>query len=355
MSHHKILHVLPIVVAAALLVLAGCGSGSRSMNSGNFSGIIAAQSELATGTNGSRPGVATVRLSPAQLTGGASMEMTVELNQPAPADGITVQLKSSDASVVTIPATVKIPFGATSSTVDASTAPVRANETVAITAFYGDTVGGTSLSIAPTTTSLFSIAIQPSTITIAPGHSGLAKVITKVTTGYDHALRLTASNLPAGVSVTFAPSLIPAPGAGTSKATISVSSSVTQGTYFLRVTASDGQTSHSSRLTLTVATHDPGAKFRGCWQKQNGHRYQGVDISVANPGTYPFDAVLYRGATCDPNQSVDEFGFGTPLPFGGFDYIFWFTDFADQSNTSAVWHVGQDRSQCVNYAVAPDC
>jgi len=76
---------------------------------------------------------------------------------------------------------------------------------------------------------------------------------------------------------------------------------------------------------------------------------------VANPGTYPFDADLYWGATCDPNNQADEFGYGTLLNFGGFDYIFWFADFADQSGTSALWHVGSDTSQCVSYAVAPDC
>jgi len=121
------------------------------------------------------------------------------------------------------------------------------------------------------------------------------------------------------------------------------------------VTASDGKTSRNAILTLKVVSSDPGARFQGCWYKYNGHRYQGVRISVANPGTYPFDAVLYHGATCDPGKFADEFGFGTPLNFGGFDYIFWFTDFADQSDMSAFWHVGRDRSQCVSYAVAPDC
>jgi len=155
--------------------------------------------------------------------------------------------------------------------------------------------------------------------------------------------------------VTLIPPVIPAPGVGTSKAHITVLSSVAPGTYSIRVTASDGKTSRNAILTLKVVSSDPGATFQGCWYKNNGHRYQGVRISVANPGTYPFDAVLYHGATCDPGKFADEFGFGTPLNFGGFDYIFWFTDFADQSDMSAFWHVGRDRSQCVSYAVAPDC
>jgi hypothetical protein len=51
------MHVSRIVVAGALLGLAGCGSGSRLMNSGNFSGTVATQSDRATGTLTSRAGV----------------------------------------------------------------------------------------------------------------------------------------------------------------------------------------------------------------------------------------------------------------------------------------------------------
>lgn len=343
------MYVSRIIVAGALLWLASCGSGSRPTNSGNFSGIVATQSDRAT-----RTGVANVTLSPAHLMGGVSTEITISLTQPALDGDVVVLLKNSDASVLTTPATVRIPSGQTSATVAASTLPVSTATTVSISALYGDTVAGTSLSIAPATTPPFTVAVQPSTVTVAPGQSGSAKVISKVTTGYNQALRLTVSNVPAGVAVTLTPALIPAPGAGTSKAAITVSSRVVAGTYYIRVTASDGMTSQSARLTLKVAPN-PRAAFQGCWYHQNGHRYQGVRISVANPGTYPFDAVLYYGATCNPSNFADEFGFGTPLNFGGFDYIFWFSDFADQSDTSAFWHVGVDKSQCVSYTIAPDC
>lgn len=353
--HHKQVHGWQILVAGALLGLAGCGSGARPTNSGNFSGTVAIPSEGATAALASRPGVANVMLSPAHLVGGASAEITVNLTQPAPSDGIAVRLSSSDASLVATPATVRIPSGQTSATVAVLTSPVVAATTVAISALYANTVAGTSLSVVPSTKSAFTVSLQPSTITIAPGQSGSVKVTTKITTGYNHALHLSVSNVPAGVSLTLTPAVIPAPGAGTSKAAITVQSSVATGTYSIRVTASDGKTSWTAKLTLKVASSDPGATFQGCWYKQSGHRYQGVRISVANPGTYPFDAVLYYGATCDPAKFADEFGFGTLLNFGGFDYIFWFRDFADQSDMSAFWYVGNDKSQCVNYAVAPDC
>jgi predicted small lipoprotein YifL len=100
---------------------------------------------------------------------------------------------------------------------------------------------------------------------------------------------------------------------------------------------------------------NPNATFKGCWHKQRGHRYQAVDITVGKPGTYAFNAVLYRGTTCNPTDIADQFGFGQLLNFGGFGYTFWFTDFHDQSNMSAIWYVGDENSKCVSYAAAPNC
>jgi hypothetical protein len=357
LSSHRSMYILRVVVACALAGLTGCGSGSRPMNSGNFSATVASPGDRATGALTSSPGVANVTLSPAHLVGGGLTEITVHLTQPAPDGGVDVQLKSSDASVVAPPASVRISSGQTSATVEASTSPVAAATTVAISALYGNTVGGTSLEvgIGGAAKAAFTVVVKPATVTIAAGHSGSAKVKTTVTNGYDQALQLSVLNLPAGVSVTLTPAVIPAPGAGTSKAKITVAKSAAPGTYALPVTASDGTTSHSATLTLNVASSGPGATFQGCWYQKSGHRYQGVKVTVANPGTYPFDAVLYHGAACNPDNWADEFEFGTPLYFGDFLWTFWFTDFSDQSDTSAIWYVGSDKSQCVSYAVAPDC
>jgi hypothetical protein len=300
-------------------------------------------------------GVAKVTLSRARVTGGSSTEITVRLTQPAPEGGIDVHLTSSDASVVTTPATVRIPSGESSATVQASTSPVNAAATVGIAALYADTAAGASLTIATATSSPFTVTVQPTTVTMARGESRYSKVTTKITTGYNHSLKISVANLPTGVTATLTPTVIPAPGAGTSTAKIAASNSAATQTHPVRVTASDGTTSQSATLTVIVVAEDPHATFQGCWQKQNGHRYQAARISVANPGTYPFDANLYYGTTCNRNTQADEFGFGTPLNFGGFDWIFWFSDFSDQSNTSALWHVGIDTSQCVNYSVAPAC
>src|SRR5664279_103652 len=95
--------------------------------------MAASQSDRVTGTLGSAR-VANVTLSPAHLVGGDSTAITVNLSQPAPGGGIDVQLQSSDPSVVTPPASVRITSGQTSATVEASTSPVAAATIVAISA-----------------------------------------------------------------------------------------------------------------------------------------------------------------------------------------------------------------------------
>ncbi len=104
-----------------------------------------------------------------------------------------------------------------------------------------------------------------------------------------------------------------------------------------------------------VSPADAGAKFLGCWYKQGHKHYQGVYITVTNPGEYPFNADLYYGTTCDPNTQADQFGYGQEIDFGGFGYIFWFTAFANKPDMSAIWQVGSDTSECVDYKTAPLC
>jgi hypothetical protein len=200
----------------------------------------------------------------------------------------------------------------------------------------------------------FSVTVQPSSLAKSPGQSASAEVTTKIAAGYDHTLTLKASDLPDGVTLTFSPDMIAAPGSGKSKAEIELSDDLKPGSYSIHISATGDATSESTTLTLKVA-ENPGATFRGCWYKQGSNRYQGVDFSVANPGTYPFNANLYYGTTCNPNQQADEFGFGTELNFGTFDYTFWFTAFANQTDMSAIWQVGTDQSECMNYESAPGC
>jgi hypothetical protein len=93
--------------------------------------------------------------------------------------------------------------------------------------------------------------------------------------------------------------------------------------------------------------------FYGCIYRENGVAYQAVKFQAS--GTLAFDGKLYWGATCSSSQLTDEIGFGVLQSFGGFSWKYWFIHYGDKLNTSAIWTVGDQKSQCIDYSIAPDC
>lgn len=337
-----------LLSAGAVIPFSGCGSGSTAGGNGGFGQT----------TSGQAASVASIAVNPPSVTGGASSQATVTIAAPAPASGLNVVLSSSDPAVVSAPQSLAIAAGQTTASAAVPTSAVSQTTSVTISASYNGSTAGANLSVLPANaSSSFTVSLQPATVTVQQGQSGSSTITTKGSSGFDHALQLSVSTEPVGVTASLNPKTIAAPGSGTSQVTLTVASSVQTGSYPLSVTASDSKTSESASLTLKVTSgsSNPNATFKGCWYKQSGHQYQAVDVSAGNPGTYPFNAVLYYGATCDANSFADQFGFGQLIKFGGFGFTFWFTDFKDQTGMSALWYVGDESSQCVNYAVAPDC
>jgi hypothetical protein len=97
----------------------------------------------------------------------------------------------------------------------------------------------------------------------------------------------------------------------------------------------------------------PVGPLKGCVYSRNGNKYQAVEFKMNYYACVPFDAKLYSGSDCTPQNQEDEFGYGQKLCLGG-GWIFWFTDFPNQLNTSALWTVGNQKS-CFNYSAAPGC
>lgn len=100
----------------------------------------------------------------------------------------------------------------------------------------------------------FSLAASPATVTVAAGNSGTSTITSAVSGGFDSAVALTASGEPAGVTVSFSPTSIAAPGSGTSTMTITVGSSVANGNYPITVTGAGGGLTETVQVTLTVAS-----------------------------------------------------------------------------------------------------
>lgn len=97
----------------------------------------------------------------------------------------------------------------------------------------------------------FSLALNPSKLTVAQGASGNTVASTMRTTTFSATVSVKVSGMPTGV--TASSGSIASPGAGIATLGISVSSSATPGNYNLTVTATGGGVTQTATLTLTVS------------------------------------------------------------------------------------------------------
>src|SRR5271157_1896303 len=146
-------------------------------------------------------------------------------------------------------------------------------------------LGVTQVSAAPN----FALSASPAALSIQQGNQGTSTITTAISGGFNSSISLSASGMPTGTTVSFNPSTMPAPGAGSSTMTITVGSSTPVGTYPITVTGNGGGTQQNATVNLMVASqgynYDIGIDFRGT---QN---------YVADPAYAVFDNCVNDGTT----------------------------------------------------------
>jgi hypothetical protein len=98
---------------------------------------------------GSAPVLSALTISPASVTVGTPSTGRVTLSGPAPSGGAAVALARSKPLVVTVPASVMIPAGATSATFSVATKPVPRSTSASISATYGAVTKTAVLTVNP--------------------------------------------------------------------------------------------------------------------------------------------------------------------------------------------------------------
>jgi kumamolisin len=98
----------------------------------------------------------------------------------------------------------------------------------------------------------FNISASPASVSVALGTSGKSTVMTTVSGGFNSVVNLSASGQPTGVTVTFSPASIGAPGSGASMMTIAVASTVAPGSYTITAAGTGGGVTHTATVLLTV-------------------------------------------------------------------------------------------------------
>lgn len=173
---------------------------------------------------------------------------------------------------------------ATSSSTPAGAHPVAvraSNGTFSKTVTFALTVTGPPLPLP----FVFSLKVDPSSGTVAPGGSVSTNVTATLVSGSTRDVQFACSDLPTGIACTFAPpSCLPNCTAGLS---ISTSAGTPSGDHRVRVTASNGSFSRMGHYTLTVTT--PPRVVTLTFQKGEGGAFSETD-----------DAYIYAGA---PDQN----------------------------------------------------
>ena len=119
---------------------------------------------------------------------------------------------------------------------------------------YGQ--AGTCLSVtpAPSATPDFAIACSPASLTVQQGNDGASTCTLTSINGFNSAVSLSCSGLPAGASCGFVPNPATPPTGGStgSALTITVPGGTATGIFNVQVTGTSGALSHSAPITLTV-------------------------------------------------------------------------------------------------------
>jgi hypothetical protein len=177
---------------------------------------------------------------------------------------------SVSLSVTGLPAGVTASFSPTSIAAPgtgSSTLKFTASST-ATTGTFNATVTATGGGLTHTTTVVvtvsaatapnFTLAASPTSVSIVQGTSGSSSISTTVSGGFNSSVSLSASGLPAGVTASFSPTSIAAPGSGTSTLTFTASATATTGTATVTITATGGTVTHTASVALTVTATGGG-------------------------------------------------------------------------------------------------
>jgi subtilase family serine protease len=285
-----------VSISLATAVIAGFKSAVTLSASGLPKGVTATLSPVSIASPGG--GTSTLKLTAATTAvagvstitvkavgGGITQTQTVSLTVIVPSFTLTAQSSSATAnsggaaSFAFTTATVNgfksalslsvtgLPKGVTAKFAPASIAsPGSGSSTMTLTlasttiaGTYSLTVTASGGSVSKTQTVSLSVngpdlavSLSGAAVSMARNGSIPLTVATTGSNGFAAAVTLSASGLPKGVTATFAPTSIAAPGSGSSTMTLKGSSTATKGTATVTVTASGGNATRTATVAVTV-------------------------------------------------------------------------------------------------------
>ena len=186
-------------------------------------------------------GSASIKLSTAVLNG---FQSQVALS----ASGLPVGVTAKFA-----PASIASPGTGTSTlTLAAASGAASGSYNLTVTATGGGVTKTQPVSLTVLPPPSFTLTLNATSATMARGGSTPIKLSVAGLNGFQSAVVLSLTGLPKGVTASFAPSSIAAPGSGTSTFTLSASTGAAVGSYNLTVTAAGGGVTKTQPLVVKV-------------------------------------------------------------------------------------------------------
>ena len=241
---------------------------------------------------------------------------TISLSASGQPSGMTVTFSPTSVS------------SGASSTVSVSTTSAVTAGTYALT-LTGTAASGshsTSLSVvvSAATTNDFSLAVSPTSLTVAAGASGTSTVTTAVLTGAAETISLAASGAPSGVTVSLSPTSVSS--GASSTATVTAASTAVAGTYPITITGTAASGAHTATLSLTVTstTPPPGGLVNGGFESGfTGWTNTGASETIATSGCHGGTQCAQLGGSSPTNGDSSTAQTFT-APTGATALSFWY-------------------------------
>ncbi len=196
-------------------------------------------------------------LSVVQGSSGKSTITTIVSGGFDSAIGLTASGQPTGVTLGLNPASIAAPGSGTSTlTITVASTTATGTYTITVTGTGGEIThtATVSLTVTAPTAGAFTISVSPTSGYLYQGQSGYAVITTTVSGGFDSAIALSATGQPSGVTVSFSPPSIAAPGSGTSDMNLSVATNAPTGTYPITITGIGGGITHTTTLTFEVVS-----------------------------------------------------------------------------------------------------
>jgi subtilase family serine protease len=223
-------------------------SGSGITHTSTFSLIVTPPGTFTLGASPSSVSVAQGSSGNSTITSAVSQtfDSAITLTTTGVPNGVTVGFSENP-----IPAPGS---GSVTMTMGVASTTATGKYTITVTGTGGGTTATATVALTVLVAANFTLSASPTSLSVALGSSGNSTITTAVSGSFSSAITMSASGQPSGVTVTFNPVTIAAPGSGTSKMSAAVATTATPGTYTITVSGAGGGITQTATVTLTVTS-----------------------------------------------------------------------------------------------------